>query len=324
MKPLFTVLFLFTIVLFSNAQTSNLVFFADKGELFTLYINGEQKNASPLANVKVTGLTGDGIKARVVFQSAEPELNKFMMLTPNEETTVSILKNKKGVYTFRLISSSPIAAGNADTVYPTSTSTVSSSTPSSNATTETTTVNTTTTAQNSQSTNISMNVNGVTISSTATVADNQTSPGNVSMNVSTNMPMTEVTSTATTTSSSSNSSYNSDNSGNSSSSSAKSDLHDWSSCGLASYEYTDALNSIKSKSFTDGKMTVAKQILKNNCVTTEQVKGMSQLFSFEEDKLAFVKFAYDHTSDKKNFYKVNDVFTYDASIQELNKFLESK
>lgn len=71
-------------------------------------------------------------------------------------------------------------------------------------------------------------------------------------------------------------------------------------------------------------MTLAKQVLRANCVSTDQVIGIMNLFSFEDNKLAFAKFAYEKTTDKGNYYKINDAFTYSSSIDELNEFLEGK
>lgn len=88
--------------------------------------------------------------------------------------------------------------------------------------------------------------------------------------------------------------------------------------------FSDAKASISSKSFEDSKLTMAKQILESNCVFTTQVKDLMLLFSFEETKLDFAKFAYDKTVDRNNYFKVNDAFTFESSIDELNKYISSR
>jgi hypothetical protein len=89
-------------------------------------------------------------------------------------------------------------------------------------------------------------------------------------------------------------------------------------------EFTDVQKSIESKSFEESKMTMAKQIGRDRCFTVDQVKGLMGLFSFEDSKLDFAKFAYDHTYDIGNYYKVNDAFTFESSIDELNDYLKSR
>jgi hypothetical protein len=93
---------------------------------------------------------------------------------------------------------------------------------------------------------------------------------------------------------------------------------------MYSSEFETAKKSISSKSFEDTKLTLAKQILGVNCFSTSQVKEIMQLFSFEETKLTFAKLAYDRTTDVKNYYQLNDAFTFESTIEELNTFVESK
>jgi len=54
------------------------------------------------------------------------------------------------------------------------------------------------------------------------------------------------------------------------------------------------------------------------------VMKICNLFSFEESKLTFAKHAYSRTTDKKNYFKVNDVFSFDSSKEELNNFISNE
>lgn len=82
--------------------------------------------------------------------------------------------------------------------------------------------------------------------------------------------------------------------------------------------------SLASKSFEDSKMTMAKQVLNNNCLTSAQVREVMGLFSFEQTKLDFAKYAYGHTYDIGNYFKVNDAFGFESSIEELNDYISSQ
>ena len=89
-------------------------------------------------------------------------------------------------------------------------------------------------------------------------------------------------------------------------------------------EFDQAKSSIDGKSFEDSKLTVAMQVAQGHCFTVEQVKRVMGAFSFEQTKLDFAKFAYDHTFDIGNYYKVNDAFTFESSMDELNEYLRSR
>ena len=93
---------------------------------------------------------------------------------------------------------------------------------------------------------------------------------------------------------------------------------------MSTQDFNDAKKSISSKSFEDSKLLFAKQVTAANCLLTTQVKDLMMLFSFEETKLQFAKYAYQYTFDLGNFYKVNDAFTFEMSINELNEFISSK
>jgi hypothetical protein len=47
------------------------------------------------------------------------------------------------------------------------------------------------------------------------------------------------------------------------------------------------------------------------------------LFSFESTRLDFAKFAYAYTLDLRNYYKLNDAFTFESSIDDLDKYIQS-
>lgn len=87
-------------------------------------------------------------------------------------------------------------------------------------------------------------------------------------------------------------------------------------------EFSAAKSSVSSKSFEDSRMKVAKQITENNCLSTTQVKEIMGLFSFEGSKLDYAKFAYAYTYDKNNYYKINDAFGFESSIDELQTYIK--
>jgi len=87
-------------------------------------------------------------------------------------------------------------------------------------------------------------------------------------------------------------------------------------------DFASAKASISSKSFEDSKLTLAKQIAASNHLTSKQVKEIMQLFSFEDSKLDFAKYAYKYVYDPNNYYIVNDAFKFSSSIDELNEFIK--
>lgn len=93
---------------------------------------------------------------------------------------------------------------------------------------------------------------------------------------------------------------------------------------MSEVEYDKALNSIKSKSYDNTRMILAKQITHANCLTVKEIKGFASLLSYDRNKLEYVKFAYPHTYDRGNFYQVNDIFDFPSYVEELDEFLQTQ
>lgn len=92
----------------------------------------------------------------------------------------------------------------------------------------------------------------------------------------------------------------------------------------SSTDMSNLKGSIQKQSFADNKMNVAKNFIKNKCLSVAQIKEVMGLFSFEDDKLEFAKAAYDRCSDKENYFMVGDALTFSSSQDELMDFINSK
>lgn len=86
----------------------------------------------------------------------------------------------------------------------------------------------------------------------------------------------------------------------------------------------EMMKAAENESFSEDRINVVQQASKGKSFTLEQVSQISSVFTFEEDKLDFVKWAYDSTYDIDNFYKLYAVFTFSDSKNELNEFLKTK
>ena len=89
------------------------------------------------------------------------------------------------------------------------------------------------------------------------------------------------------------------------------------------------VNSIYQKRYqlseqTENKMRVAKQFSKNKCLTVDQIRQVAQLFSFSEDIMEYVKFAYPNCMNKDDYYELMEVFTFSGDKEELERFLDAQ
>jgi len=89
-------------------------------------------------------------------------------------------------------------------------------------------------------------------------------------------------------------------------------------------DFSKAMNSVKGQSFEEGKLRVAKQVANANCLKVNQIKELIHLFSFEASKLDFAKAAFRSCTDPKNYFQLNDAFTFESSREDLDKFISNQ
>lgn len=301
-------------------NTVNLIIFSEDGDPFFAYINGVKQNANPETNVKFTGLSPN-ISLRIEFQDKNlPQLKQTMALETGFEHTARIKRDMKKQLKLRYFGQVPLseAATGMNTVAyhtaedPASYNTASNTSPSGNTNSSSTTIQTTnqTSTNGTDPSNVSVNINmgGVGI--------------NMNVNGMDNTNMNTTSSTTVTQSSSSSTSYsNTDNTQTTQPADHSPKTVQGCKMAMNAASFSKMKESIEAKPFSDTKMSTAKVATKNNCLSVSQVKEIAKLFSMDEDKLAYAKYAYDYCIDKANYYQVSDVFSFSSSTDELNEFL---
>jgi len=90
-------------------------------------------------------------------------------------------------------------------------------------------------------------------------------------------------------------------------------------------ELEEMTAAISHESSSSTKLAVAKQIVSaKKCFLPSQIKELVSLMSFESDKLALAKFAYDYCSEKEGYFLVNDALSFSSSKTELIEYIKNK
>ena len=306
------------------SQKVNLVVFSEDGYKFYAFVNGIKQNDVAESNVKITGVTPN-ISLRVEFEDkALPQLKQNMALEPGFEHTAKITRDMKKQLKLRYfgqVALNETSSNNVPTVaYHTAENNTTgnyNTATSDNGSASYTTTSTTTqinTASNPNGAAVNINVDGMSMN----------------MNIS-GMDMnsgTTTSSSSTTVTSSSSSSSSSPKNHNQQQQSTVGESQNVSvgstSCKTAMTPagFDKMKESVEAKPFSETKMSTAKIATKNNCISVSQIKEICKLFSMDDDKLTYAKFAYDYCVDKGNYYLVSDVFSFSTTTDELNKFIE--
>lgn len=85
-------------------------------------------------------------------------------------------------------------------------------------------------------------------------------------------------------------------------------------------DFNERLNAVKREHFDRERMEKAKAVFDEEHFTTGQVCTAMKVFSFDDAKVEFAKFAWHRTVDRKNFYKTQDQLTFGSNKKELSDY----
>lgn len=343
---------IFALVLFTAsvcAQSATITIFSQDGEKFWVILDGIRQNATPNTNVKVTGLTSPNYRLKIIFEDEKIKSIDKSVMTRDVDNVLCdqayvVRKDKKGKMVMRLNSFEPakdasVAAEPNQVAVP---FTTQEKRPEPTPPVQETKPQEPARGEQKPTVGVSVKdpVTGETISMDMNISEtgvgvNVKAPGNEQISMDMNVDMKEnATSHTQVTTTTSTTTTGRDNKPQEQREPQQTGRTEYKHPGyngpqncnypMSDNDFADAKKSISSKSFEDSKLTIAKQITASNCLLASQVKDIMSLFSFEDSKLQFAKYAYTYTLDIGNYYKVNDAFTFEMSIDELNEYISSQ
>ncbi len=319
--------FLLSILLFicalSFSQNSNLVLFTEQGEPFYVVLNGIKQNGDARTNIKISDLTAPYYKCKIIFKNTElGQLDKNIQTKPGSEITYVIRKTNKDKWVIRWMNEAPIS--NSKTSFENNSYHLSTSEPQSDYTPANNTTQNSTKVTDHQNVSKDENLN-------VNVSD-PVSDSKISIDLKMNKAdLNTITPESSVIQSHRNKEDNAPNLNQNTNNqrqitNAVPGYNGPFGCNhpLNASSFEEVKTSIASKSFENSKLTIAKQVITNNCLITSQIKEIMKLFDFEASRLDIAKFAYGYTYDKGNYYQLNDAFDFESSITDLNNYIKNK
>lgn len=93
---------------------------------------------------------------------------------------------------------------------------------------------------------------------------------------------------------------------------------------LRNQDVVDLGNMVKGRSMDDDKLKLMQSVLADRTYYTDQLRTMVGWLTFEDNKVDFLKGAYDNTVDKENYWKLEDVFSFSSSKDQLNDYINAR
>lgn len=296
------------------SQSGDAVIYTEFGEPFTVYLNNQKKNSTPANNVQIKDLTSEFYSIRIDFEDASMQdvSNNHFAIQFGQSSSYMLKMTRKGKYALRFHSATPQgSAPDVVTTAPASrpasgnvTQRPGSDDPGSamGVQTEVKVTESSHTTEEKVNTDIKMSAFGINMDVKVEESYSHTESDH-SDRVEMDMD-NKLTRPAE----------------------GRDEVYYDGPCSnpMTKSEFNGNLESIRGKSFEDSKLTMAKQMTKSKCLTSNQVGRVMAVFSFEDTKLEFAKFAFDYCVDTDNYFQVNNAFDFEMTIDELNEYLESK
>ncbi len=91
--------------------------------------------------------------------------------------------------------------------------------------------------------------------------------------------------------------------------------------GMDARRYESIRASIAAKSFDKTRIDLAKQAIRNNSMSSDQIAGLAKLLTYDSSRLALAKFGYRYVADPGNYFVLNDLFAFESSVKQLSDYI---
>ena len=81
------------------------------------------------------------------------------------------------------------------------------------------------------------------------------------------------------------------------------------------------MKSLEKQSFDDQKLEIAELCVAIGSFCTRDLERMAKVFSFDDNRLAFLKFAYEYCTDPENYPMLKESFTFSSNYDKLIEYI---
>jgi hypothetical protein len=97
-------------------------------------------------------------------------------------------------------------------------------------------------------------------------------------------------------------------------------------CAVPNQEYNKIVATIKNENFNSAKLKTAKHLIQSKkCFSPIQIKGIVNLFDYENSRIEIAFLAYNHTENKSDYYSiVSQAFGFESSKKRLLDYIKNQ
>lgn len=92
-------------------------------------------------------------------------------------------------------------------------------------------------------------------------------------------------------------------------------------CVVSAQDFTTCMQQIRAKSMDSDQLEVVKLLTVDRCFSVEQLKAITEEFTFDDERMVVCKLCYAKCTDKQNYYQLVDKMTFSSNKDELRRFI---
>ncbi len=87
--------------------------------------------------------------------------------------------------------------------------------------------------------------------------------------------------------------------------------------------FNEFLTYLDGQAFDSNKLTEAKNYASKSNLSAQQIKSITQKFTFDSNRLDFAKAAYTNCRDKANYFVLKSAFQFSSSYSDLEEYMKT-
>lgn len=94
--------------------------------------------------------------------------------------------------------------------------------------------------------------------------------------------------------------------------------------GTNTYYFEQFKQTLANESFDSNRLKTAKNYLKNNSLSSQQIGEIAKIFTFDSNRLDFAKAAYSNCYDPQNYFLLKDCFQFSSNYSALEGYIDGQ
>lgn len=95
-------------------------------------------------------------------------------------------------------------------------------------------------------------------------------------------------------------------------------------CSLSNKDYNSLIATLKKEPFPMRRLPIAESLIRDRCLSVNQIGGFMDLLSMGKDRVAIAKAAFDNCTEPLEYHRLIDKLSFSSDKEDLLNFIKSR